>query len=322
MNSYPNQSAENPLVSIIIPFYNREDFLREAVESVESQSYQNWELLLVDDGSTDRSATIAREFVKKQPKCIFLLQHEDNRGASAARNTGIRHATGEYVTFLDSDDVFFPNTIEREVKVFKNNPEADAVCGTLQCWYSWSLEASAFERDFTVNLFVELEKLHEPPFLLIHNLRAGGRKPGINCVMLKKDFVRRVGVFEEDFRYAWEDQIFWAKVSLRGKIYVMDACLSKYRQHSASTCAVTAQNGDELRSIKRFPEWLENYLREQNISDQRIWSALRDFQKSIRYQEKLRRLKQLYRRLLPLYARYWLREKWVGIKNIRAVSDK
>ncbi len=314
----PNDNSDKPLVSVIIPFFNREDFLGEAVESVLAQTYENWELILVDDGSRDKSYEIAEEFTKKYSGKISLLTHEnnENKGASASRNLGIKNAGGEFITFLDSDDIYFPDTLEREVKAFAENADADAVCGTLECWYSWSNEASEWERDFKIDLVLELEKLYQPPDLLVHNLNASGRKPGINCVMLKRCFVEQIeNIFEDDYRYAWEDQVFWSKLSLKGNIYVMDACLAKYRQHPASTCSIESRNGQDIPSMNIFLNWLENYLREQNITDQRVWKALKNFQRNLRIETKFKGLKQLYRRILPLHLRYELRDKWTRLKK-------
>ncbi len=313
-----NNKIDKPLVSIIIPFFNREDFLGEAVESVLAQIYENWELFLVDDGSKDKSFEIAEHFTKEFPDKIYSLTHEnnENKGASASRNLGIKHANGEFITFLDSDDIYFPDTLEKELKAFAENTDADAVCGTLECWYSWSDEADEREKDFEINLVLELEKLYQPPDLLIHNLNANGRKPGINGVMLKREFVKKVeSIFEDDCRYVWEDQIFWSKVSLFAKIYVMDASLSKYRQHPASSCAVETQDASDIPSMSIFLDWLEDYLHEKNIEDERVWKALKNFQRNLRIETKLKGLKQLYRQILPLHMRYGLRDKWTKLKK-------
>src|SRR5438045_2206644 len=97
----PDKSNE-ALISIIIPFFNREEFLAESIESVLAQTYSNWELVLVDDGSTDKSPQTARNYVEKYPDRILLYAHENgkNRGASSSRNLGIKHATGDFITFL------------------------------------------------------------------------------------------------------------------------------------------------------------------------------------------------------------------------------
>ncbi len=325
MNNNSSKKLEKPLVSIIIPFYNREDFLSDAIDSVLSQTYENWELMLIDDGSKDKSFEIAKNYSEKHPRKIKVLTHENgqNRGASASRNLGIKNSKGGFITFLDSDDIYFPDTIEKEVTAFAENPDAEAVCGTLECWYSWSEEADEREKDFEIDLVLQLERIYEPPELLIHNLSAKGRKPGINCVMLKRGFIERIGsVFEDDCQYVWEDQIFWAKVSLNAKIFVMGDCLSKYRQHPTSSSTVEMQDGQDIPSMQIFLDWLEEYLIEQNANDKRVWKSLRSFRRSLKVETKLSGLKQFYRRSLPLYMRYKIRDKLTALKELLRSSHR
>ena len=306
-----SQSRQNsePKVSIIIPFFNQEEFLAESIESVLAQTFHSWELILVDDGSTDKSAAIAGKYIDKHPKRILLLaqQNRANRGASSSRNLGIKHAKGEFITFLDSDDVFLPNALEVEIAAFGRNPDADAVCGTLKYWFSWDDQAGKTERDFLVNLGLQAEKLYQPPSLLVHNLRAGGRKPGMGCVILKSEFARKFSLFEDDFRYVGEDQIFWAKVSLQARIYIIDACLAKYRQHSSSSSAALLQS-DKTSDLENALEWLENYLTESKIDNREINRALELYRKENRYKAKYRRIMNLYRRFLPYHIRYRIRD--------------
>src|SRR5215468_2383730 len=176
----PVSVGETPLVSIIIPFWNTGQFLAEAIDSVLAQNYYNWELLLVDDGSTDGSLKIAEEYSQRYPEKITILHHNGrkNCGISASRNLGLARAVGRYVCFLDADDVFLPGKLALEVKVLRSNPEALVVCGAYYYWFSWTGLEEDRQRDFTVTLGVTPEQVHRPPSLLIHNLRAGGRKPG------------------------------------------------------------------------------------------------------------------------------------------------
>jgi glycosyltransferase involved in cell wall biosynthesis len=297
-------------VSIIIPFFNREKFLAEAIESVLAQTYQDWELILIDDGSSDSSSDIVRSFIQKYPEKIFLYAHEDgaNRGASASRNLGIKYASGNFITFLDSDDVFLPNTLEVEVAAFGQNLEANAVCGTLQYWFSWTRQQNKKERDFLVNLGLPSGKLYQPPNLLVHNLRAGGRKPGIGCVILKAEFVDQFDLFEDDFRFVCEDQIFWAKVSLYARIYVLNDCLAKYRQHPHSSVSVLMEYGDTAANLRQFSDWLEHYLAENKIENQELWQALKVLRKENSYRLRYQQLMRLYHRMLPYHIRYRIRD--------------
>lgn len=317
MSANSSENQNRPLVSIIIPFFNREEFLNEAIESVLSQNEKNWELLLINDGSTDSSVEIAQAYVERYPSKIYLLNHEnvENRGASASRNLGIGKAKGDYITFLDSDDVFFSDTIRKELEAFDKNPEADAVCGTLECWYSWSQEAEKWEKDFKIDLVLQTEKLYRPPELLVHNLIAGGRKPGMNCVILKRDFAKKTALFEEDYTHVGEDQVFWTKVSLYGSVYVTDEVFAKYRQHPASTCAVETQDGKDFQSLDIFLNWLENYMLEKNVDNKDLWNALRRFKRTHYLGTKFHKLKRIYRRALPLYVRYKMRDQLTKLKK-------
>ncbi len=98
----------DPEVSAIIIFYNSQRFIREAVDSVLSQTYKNWELIFADDGSTDSSTEIARDYAERFPDRIHWVEHEGhkNRGMSATRNLAARHSRGKWLAFLDSDDVW------------------------------------------------------------------------------------------------------------------------------------------------------------------------------------------------------------------------
>src|SRR5262249_39242789 len=105
-----------PEVSVVVIFLNEARFLPEAVDSVFAQTHECWELLLVDDGSMDASSSIARRIAELHPGRVRYLEHDGhvNRGRSSSRNLGIHHARGQFVAFLDADDVWFPRKLERQ----------------------------------------------------------------------------------------------------------------------------------------------------------------------------------------------------------------
>lgn len=115
------------LVSIVMPCYNGEQFIKETIESVIEQTYEKWELLVIDDGSKDNSRTLLKEYVDKD-KRIHLIQQK-NAGSAAARNNGIRHSKGQYLALLDSDDVWFPGFLDSQVR-FIQQKEAVCVCSS------------------------------------------------------------------------------------------------------------------------------------------------------------------------------------------------
>lgn len=108
------------LVSIIVPVYNAEKFLRDTIKTVQEQTYKNWELLLVNDCSTDNSVNIIQEY-SKEDKRIKLINLENNSGAAIARNTGIENANGKYVAFLDSDDLWHKEKLKKQINFMKEN---------------------------------------------------------------------------------------------------------------------------------------------------------------------------------------------------------
>ena len=113
------------MISVIMPVYNSEKYISEAIESVCNQSYQNWELLIINDGSTDHTAKIIDEYSKKDSR--IKVFHRENEGVSMARNLGLNQSCGDYVTFIDSDDVYHAERLERMVHVFKQYTDCDIV---------------------------------------------------------------------------------------------------------------------------------------------------------------------------------------------------
>src|SRR5262245_17309516 len=157
-----------PLVSVIIIFLNTDRFIQESIESVFAQTYDGWELLLVDDGSSDASSAIAHGYAEQHPHKVRYLEHagHQNRGMSASRNLGIRHATGEYIALVDADDVWLSHTLEQQVAILESHPTAAMVYGPLQWWYSWTANPEDRQRDYVEKLGVPPNTLIEPPTLL------------------------------------------------------------------------------------------------------------------------------------------------------------
>lgn len=126
-----NTVSELALVSIIVPVYQVKEYIEECVESLLAQTYTNLEILLVDDGSTDGSGAMCDEYAAKDNRVRVI--HQENQGLSAARNTGIKLAMGEYVAFVDSDDVVLPDFIETLYKLLGKYQADIAFCGYVKC---------------------------------------------------------------------------------------------------------------------------------------------------------------------------------------------
>ena len=116
-------NKNRPLVSIIIPVYNAERYVYSTLDSVLNQTWRNLEVIVVNDGSTDRSMEVCQQF--DDPRIIYVEQ--GNGGAATARNTGIRHARGEYLGFIDADDTWMPEKIARHMQQFDQDPDLGLV---------------------------------------------------------------------------------------------------------------------------------------------------------------------------------------------------
>jgi len=276
------RAGEPPLVSIVMIFLDAERFIEEAIGSVLAQTYPRWELLLVDDGTTDRSVRIARAYAARWPDRIRYLQHDGgrNRGMSASRNLGLRETRGRYVAFLDADDLYLPGKLERQVAILEANPGAAMVFGPSLMWYSWTDAHPRRYRDVLRPLGVEPDTIVPPPRLLPRFLRRDAYTPGTCSVVVRRDAALAVGGFEEEFRGMYEDQAFFYKLCYVAPVYVDGVCGDLYRQTPDS-------HSGRMRSIghfrvfgpsaahRRFLNWLDVYLRAQGCSDSEVWSALR-----------------------------------------------
>ena len=291
----PPGQANQPLVSIIIIFLDAETFIHEAIASVFAQTYQEWELLLVDDGSTDASTRIALDYAEQHTEKVRYVEHADhqNRGMSASRNLGVRHATGEYVAFLDADDVWFPHKLEEQVAVMAAQPEAAMVYGASQYWHSWAKNAQDNDCDYIPALGVAPNTLVHSPLLLTLALESKAPTPCPSDILLRREIVSRVGGFEEEFNGMFEDQAFLAKVYLHAPVFVAGNCWDRYRQHENSCVAVVTGTGQKYRAGLFYLEWLEKYLRGEGIDDRDVWQALRTKKRRYRYPKVARILERV-----------------------------
>ena len=116
-----------PLASVIVPVYNRAGLLATCLESVEQQTFEKWECLIVDDGSIDASVSIANAFADRDERFKVLRRTSKSKGAAACRNEGIQHARGKYLIFLDSDDLLSRECLSRRVEFFERNMDCDFI---------------------------------------------------------------------------------------------------------------------------------------------------------------------------------------------------
>ncbi len=264
-------------VSIVIPIFNAENFLHETIASVLAQSYHYWELLLVDDGSTDRSVQIGRQYAAQYPARIRYLEHpnHENHGVCTSRNLGVLHAKGSYIAFLDADDVWLPHKLEHQVGILETHTEVGMVYSMSRYWRSWEQPIGKFNRDYNPHPKLKTNKLYPPRVLSVICYPLGkAQAPCPSNILLRKSVVEAIGGFEEAFQKShqlYEDQAFLSKVYLTTSVYVSNECLDYYRLHKDS-CMATTKNYREIREF--FLTWFESYLVENSIDEPRIWRAL------------------------------------------------
>jgi glycosyltransferase involved in cell wall biosynthesis len=275
-----------PLVSAITIFLNAERFIEEAITSVLAQTYNNWELLLVDDGSSDRSTAIAQHYAQHYPEQIRYLEHEghQNKGMSESRNVGIAHAKGDYIAFLDADDVWLTHKLLQQVTLFESQPEAAMLYGRTQYWHSWTGTPEDLYKDCLTKQCLPPDQLVTPPTLLRLYLDDGQIYPCTCSVMVRKKTFENIGSFEADFPNANEDMVFYSKVFLQASVFVASQCWDRYRMNPDSYWSnYWAENPAQSRfhypnqphpERYRYLKWLETYLHDQAIQDKRIWRSL------------------------------------------------
>ena len=254
-------------VSIITIFFNAEKFIEESVESVFAQNYKNWELWLVDDGSTDASTEIAKRYSNNYSDKVKYLAHDGhkNLGMSASRNLGVRTSKGQFVAFLDADDVWLPHKLERQVDILDAQRSASMVCGAPQYWHSWTGMHEDLNRDYISDLGVRPDTIFMPPTLL-HLLIEDTGAPCPSDLLVRREVFDRVGGFEESFTgnyQLYEDQPFLSKMYLNEPVYVSTECWLRYRIHPDSCVSVVTRAGDYDKIRLFFLNWLETYLSEQ-----------------------------------------------------------
>ncbi len=174
-----------PTVSVVIPTYNRAHLVGRAIQSVLNQTYQDFEIIVVDDGSTDNTEEVVKSF--NDPR-IRYLRHDQNRGGSAARNTGINMARGEYIAFQDSDDEWLPEKLEKQMRVFENAPAEVGVVYTDM----WRIGKGEKRYWHSPKIMPEDGIVYKQALDQVMGI-------GIQTAVIKRECFNVVGMFDENF---------------------------------------------------------------------------------------------------------------------------
>jgi SAM-dependent methyltransferase len=300
---------------VVVIFLDAEQFLQEAIESVVGQTYPSWELWLVDDGSTDASTRIARDYAQRDPARIHYLEHPEHRnlGMSTSRNLGISRSRGQYVAPLDADDVWLPEKLERQVAILEEHPQAALLFGAPLYWSGWTGRPEDEAEDYVIDLRLPANRVYDPPELLVCFLRRSAPPPCPSDVLVRREAAQSVGGFEERFKAMYEDQAFFSKLLLRFPTYVSDETWDRYRQHQHSCYAVAKATGSREPVRREFLTWLRGWLAEQGHTSGPVWQAVRDQLRPFSLRGgAILRVKWLARLLLPRGVRSWMGTRLPG----------
>ena len=228
------------LVSIITPCFNGARYIGETIDSVLSQTYSNWEMIIVDDGSKDNSAEIIKDYLDKR----IQYHYQENAGSAAARNNGIRKAQGQYIALLDADDLWYPQFLEKQIAFLH---EKKAIC--VACAYGHINSDS-----LTIHKLTQVK-----PIITVKDMR---RMNQIGCLTGLYDCSKYGKIFlKEELKSMRDDYAYWYDiVSLEGKAYGNQEVLAEYRVLNSST------TGNKKKLIKKQYQFYRNYLHENIIT--------------------------------------------------------
>lgn len=250
------------LVSVIMPSYNTGRFIAESIKSVLAQTYTNWELLIVDDSSTDDTDSVVAKFNDNR---IRYFKNERNSGAAVSRNRALREANGEWIAFLDSDDLWLPEKLERQLKFMNDNGYKFSGTGRIE----------VDENSFPLNTYIRSPR-HVGKFgMLLYCW------PGCLTVMYHAPSVGLVQIADLKKN---NDYAIWLKVVKKCDFYAFDEALSKYRVRTRSI------SHDSLKKLVKSHYDLFRIGEEMSLLSSMMFTCLNMFfgvWKKIRYVEKV-----------------------------------
>lgn len=210
--------VKNPTVSVIIPTYNRANLVDKAIKSVLNQTYQDFEIIVIDDGSTDNTEEIIRGFKDKRIK--YIKKYKKNRGSPVARNIGIKIARGEYIAPLDSDDEWLPEKLDMQIKFFQDGPPELGVVYSHSCYMD--------ESGKNIN---KLHNLREVEGYIYEDLLGGNCVGSPSKLLIRKECFHQVGLFDDLLR-TQADWDMWIRIAKYYRFAFIKIPLVRYRLHS------------------------------------------------------------------------------------------
>lgn len=224
--SYPQHSnTEKITVDVVIPVYNGEKFILDAISSIASQTFPASKIIIIDDGSTDSTPELIEEFVSKNLSQNILYHRKENGGLSSARNAGIKLSSSNYLAFLDADDIWLPTKLERQISrlLYSVNPSD---LGVVYCDFTLINEMGALINCPAYSNIIKSVKGHVYEKLLLGNYVSGSG----SAVLVRRDCFEKCGFFDE-LLPSCEDWDMWLRISRHFSFTYVDEKLVKIRRH-------------------------------------------------------------------------------------------
>lgn len=253
----------HPEVTVIIPCFNYGHLLAETLTSVAAQTLTNWECIIVDDGSTDNTKEVALAFVDNHQRFKYIFQQ--NSGLSAARNTGIRAASGEFLQFLDADDLIEPRKFEEQVRCFKEYPDTDIVYGDVR-YFSTEYPQERLYSIWGYNL-PWMPKVSGRGKSILKNLVIANMMV-VNSPLVRRNVFDTCGLFDESLK-SNEDWDYWLRCALQNKVFhfldsIGTLALVRYHAGSMSCSRITMYETKLMIHEKLFSTLSDVELRRIN----------------------------------------------------------
>lgn len=240
-----------PLVSIIIPTYNRANLIGETLDSVLAQTYTHWECIIVDDGSSDNTDEVVREYLKKDPRFTYFHRPDTHKpGGNGARNYGFLQSKGEYIQWFDSDDLMHPEKLERQVDVLFEKPLAVAFC-------MWGKFVNTPE-DANINLKPYYQN-YQDPYMLLEDIGKYGSYIPCHAYLVDRKIISSSGVWNESLKINQDGEFFCRVLLNCENVFFAKDVFVYYRNQAATN---TSQNNSSRRLEERIRSWklIESYI--------------------------------------------------------------
>lgn len=243
------------LVSILMPVYNGSAFLDRSIGSVLKQSYANWEIIIVDDHSSDNSSEVVKKYLND--KRIILKQNDCNKGIAASRNLALKQAKGDFIAILDQDDEWLPQKLEKQMRLFNS---LDSTFGLVYCNTKVQFEngyVQPFKKDIAPRQSIEenFKKLYLTNY--ISSL----------TVVFRKECIQKVGYFNENIQWGGDDYDLWLRISAQYKFAFVDEVLCIRHEHGKNFSH--AKKKMMYGSLETGNELIENKPERKTLLNQR-----------------------------------------------------